>query len=85
MEGILTIVVACVAFKFINDYPDTAKFLTDDERVEVQRRLKQDRSHLADEFDTKYFFDAVKDWKIWVHMFTTIGIYTGLYSVSLVS
>jgi hypothetical protein len=52
--------------------------------VRFTRRLKQDRSHLADEFDMKYFFDAIKDWKIWVHMFTTIGVYTGLYSVSLV-
>jgi hypothetical protein len=28
-------------------------------------------------------FHALKDWKIWVHMFITIGIYTPLYSVSL--
>jgi len=27
--------------------------------------------------------DAVKDWKIWVHMFITIGIYSPLYSFSL--
>jgi hypothetical protein len=28
-------------------------------------------------------FHALKDWKIWVHMFITIGIYTPLYSISL--
>lgn len=67
----------------MNDYPDTAKFLTEEERHEVQRRLKEDRSSLADEFDLKYFWDAIKDWKIWVHMFITIGIYTPLYSFSL--
>lgn len=83
LEGILTLVVAGVAFFFMHDYPDTAKFLTNDERKEVQRRLTLDRSSLADEFDMKFFMHAVTDWKIWVHMFITIGIYTPLYSVSL--
>ncbi|KIW43317.1 uncharacterized protein PV06_04429 [Exophiala oligosperma] len=67
----------------MNDYPATAKFLTSAEREEVTRRLEHDRSSLADEFDMKYFWHAVKDWKIWVHMFITIGIYTPLYSISL--
>lgn len=65
------------------DYPDTAKFLSDAERKEVTTRLKLDRSSLADEFDMKYFWKALKDWKIWVHMFITIGVYTGLYSYAL--
>jgi sugar phosphate permease len=67
----------------MHDYPDTVKFLNKDERVEIYRRLEEDRSFLADEFDLKYFFQAMKDWKIWVHMFITIGIYTPLYSISL--
>lgn len=65
------------------DYPDTAKFLADSERKEVTARLKRDRSSLADEFAMRYFWDALKDWKIWVHMFITIGVYTGLYSYAL--
>ncbi|KAK3324986.1 major facilitator superfamily domain-containing protein [Apodospora peruviana] len=83
LEGILTVVVACFAFWAMYDYPNTAKFLTDDERTEVLARLKRDRSSLADEFDMQYFWAALKDWKIWVHMFITIGVYTGLYSYSL--
>jgi nitrate/nitrite transporter NarK len=74
---------AIIAFFVMNDYPDTARFLSDTEKLEVQRRLKEDRSSLADEFSMKYFWDAVRDWKIWVHMFITIGIYTPLYSFSL--
>lgn len=65
------------------DYPQTAKFLTEPERTEVLARLKRDRSSLADEFDLKYFWQAIKDWKIWVHMMITIFVYTGLYSYSL--
>ncbi|CEL63494.1 putative transporter C1683,12 OS=Schizosaccharomyces pombe (strain 972 / ATCC 24843) GN=SPBC1683.12 PE=3 SV=1 [Rhizoctonia solani AG-1 IB] len=82
LEGILTLIIAAVAFFVINDYPETARFLTEEERVEVVRRLHEDRSALADEFGMQYFWDALKDWKIWVHMFITIGIYTPLYSPS---
>jgi len=65
------------------DYPLTAKFLSQAEKDEVMSRLKRDRSSLADEFDMKYFWAAIGDWKIWVHMFITIGVYTGLYSYAL--
>jgi hypothetical protein len=61
----------------------SAKFLTEEERTEVERRLKHDRSSLADEFNLKFAKDALTDWKIYVHMFITIGIYTPLYSISL--
>ncbi|KAF6804089.1 high-affinity nicotinic acid transporter [Colletotrichum sojae] len=83
LEGIITLAVAIAAFFIMNDYPATAKFLTVAEKEEVTRRLEQDRSALADEFDMVYFWDALKDWKIWVHMLITIGIYTPLYSYSL--
>jgi sugar phosphate permease len=83
LEGLLTLVVAFIAYWAINDYPRTAKFLSEPERYEVERRLKDDRSSLADEFNLKYAKDALLDWKIYVHMLITIGIYTPLYSVSL--
>lgn len=67
----------------MHDYPGTAKFLSPSERQQVVSRLKHDRSSLADDFDMKYFWTALKDWKIWVHMFITIGVYTSLYSFAL--
>jgi len=57
--------------------------MSEEERIEVERRLKDDRGSLADEFNLQYAKDALKDWKIYVHMFITIGIYTPLYSISL--
>ncbi|KDR66528.1 hypothetical protein GALMADRAFT_273465 [Galerina marginata CBS 339.88] len=83
LEGLATIIVAAFAKFVINDSPETAKFLTEEERTEVKARLKLDRTSLADEYDTKYLFAALKDWKIYVHMLITIGIYTPLYSISL--
>jgi hypothetical protein len=78
-----TCATALFAYWAMYDYPDTAKFLSQEEKDEVLARLKRDRSSLADEFSMKYFWAAVKDWKIWVHMFITIGVYTGLYSYAL--
>lgn len=57
--------------------------MDEDEKAEVQRRLVHDRGNLADEFDMAYFWDALKDWKIYVHMLCTIGMYAPLYSFSL--
>ncbi|KAF1814745.1 major facilitator superfamily transporter [Eremomyces bilateralis CBS 781.70] len=83
IEGIATLIIAIAAYFVMQDYPDTAKFLSVAEKKEVVRRLQEDRSSLADEFNMKFFWDGLKDWKIWVHMFITIGIYTPLYSFSL--
>ena len=55
LEGLLTFIVAIVAFFYMNDYPQTAKFLTETEKKEISRRLEEDRSSLADEYGTKYF------------------------------
>jgi hypothetical protein len=48
--------------------------LTEEERTEVKARLKLDRTSLADEYDSKFLFAALKDWKIYVHMLITIGM-----------
>lgn len=60
----------------------SAKFLTPEERTEVQRRMLDDCS-LSDDFHLKYAIQAFRDWKIWVTMLITIGSFTPLYSISL--
>lgn len=67
----------------MHDYPSTARFLSASEKVEVSRRLEEDRSALADEFSLPLAFQAFKDWKVYVHMLITIGVYAPLYSISL--
>jgi hypothetical protein len=42
---------------------------------EVRARLREDRTALADEYHIKNLFAALKDWKIYVHMLTTIGMF----------
>ncbi|KAM0326527.1 hypothetical protein ACHAQA_006396 [Verticillium albo-atrum] len=83
LEGIATVIVACVAVKVMQDYPEKAKFLTDSERRVVLERLQEDRSSLDNDFNMKYVGHALTDWKIWVHVLVTICVYTGVYSYSL--
>jgi predicted MFS family arabinose efflux permease len=51
--------------------------------VEVERRLRADNNDLSDDFNLKYVGQALKDWKIWINMFLTVGLFTPLYSVAL--
>ena len=73
LEGIVTTLVAIWAFWAFNDYPDTAKFITDSERKEIYRRLDEDRGSLADEYDRKYIWQAFTDWKVFAHCFNFFG------------
>lgn len=79
IEGLATAAVAVYAFFVMNDYPSDAKFLTPDERKETTRRLAEDSSSLADEYNMRYFWDAIQDWKIWVQMFILVGYEPELY------
>lgn len=83
IEGLITFVVALGAFYFMQDYPDTAKFLTEAERKEVKRRLENDRDFLADEYNTKFIWQAFKDWKIYLFAVAGVCIALPTYCVSL--
>jgi MFS family permease len=84
LEGILTVVVAVVAFFVLYDFPETATFLTEEERAFVVYRLKyQDfkdeqedgavRVAQDDTFQWKFVKSAFLDWQIW----TNVWVYWG--------
>jgi MFS family permease len=73
LEGIVTVAVACWAYWAFQDYPDTAHFITEEERKRVQQRLDEDRGSLADEWDRKYIMHALTDWKVYMHCFNFLG------------
>ncbi|KAH0593209.1 hypothetical protein MHUMG1_08931 [Metarhizium humberi] len=99
LEGIATVLVAFCAFFLIHDFPDTASFLTEDEKAFVIHRLKyqgqtmvaggdaerQGRAQVeqAEEFEWKYVWQAFKDWQIWVNILVYWGIVCPLYGISL--
>ncbi|KAI0411120.1 major facilitator superfamily domain-containing protein [Xylaria grammica] len=84
LEGIATVVIAAAAYGFIHNYPDTSKFLDDDERELVRRRLAadSDATHQED-FSWAAVREALRDPKCWLY---GLGFHTmslPLYTLSL--
>ena len=68
----------------IFNWPDTATFLTPEERLRVQRWLAADnQSHVSEKFDKRHIIAAVKDWKLYAFSFMWMGNTTPLYAFSL--
>jgi MFS family permease len=85
LEGIATVLVAFIAFFTLFDFPETASFLTEEERAFVVFRLKygQDKEAAAegrvqvaevDNFEWKYVWQAFTDWHIWANLFVYWGV-----------
>jgi MFS family permease len=85
LEGIVTVLVAVLAFFMLHDFPETASFLTEEERAFVVYRLKyQSQLHGADdgrpqvpqaeEFKWKYVRQAFFDWQVWVNIIAYWGV-----------
>ena len=85
LEGLLTIVVGLISPWMVHDFPDEAKFLTDDDRARVIRRLKLDKQSSAEHesFQLSYLWAALKDWKMWIAMVQYMGCDMPLYAFSL--
>lgn len=84
LEGIVTVVVAVMAFFIVHDFPETASFLTEEERAFVVFRLKYQgqaqgkggsrQVAQAEEFKWEYVWQAFRDWQIWVNIFVYWGV-----------
>ena len=67
IEGIATVLLAIVSKIFIADWPETANFLSDDERKLLLRRLEDDRGEAKmDRLDSKARRRAFGDWKMYI-------------------
>jgi cyanate permease len=83
MEGLLTIVIA-ITFKFmVVDWPETATFLTENERTLLLKRLALDvgeaRMDILNRRSAKRIFT---DWKIWCATLMYMGVVNTAYAVS---
>ncbi|KAL6882457.1 major facilitator superfamily domain-containing protein [Trichoderma longibrachiatum] len=97
LEGIATVLVAALAFFWLHDFPETAKFLTEEERAFVVHRLKyqgqiqtladgeteQAQVAQAEEFQWNYVRQAFTDWQVWVNIFVYWSVVCPLYGISL--
>ncbi|OGM50859.1 putative MFS nicotinic acid transporter Tna1 [Aspergillus bombycis] len=86
LEGLLTVIVAFIAPFAIHDFPETAKFLTEEERnfvIHMLRTQNTGGTAEATEFRMKYVVDALLDWQIYVSIIVYWGITCPLYGISL--
>lgn len=85
IEGLATVVAGVLSFWIVQDFPDTAKFLTEAERTVVIRRLQDDDQFSAagEELRWKYIFQSLLDWKTWVGMICYCGCDMPLYAFAL--
>lgn len=69
----------------VHDFPAEATFLTPDDRARVLRRLRADKQASAshESFQTKYFWQSVKDWKTLLFAIIYMGADGSLYAFSL--
>ncbi|KAF7301835.1 MFS domain-containing protein [Mycena indigotica] len=85
LEGLVTIVVGILSFWFVQDFPDTAKFLTEEERTFVIRRLQDDGLFSAggERIRWKSIVASLKEKKTWINMVQVMGCNMPLYAFSL--
>ncbi|TFK48566.1 MFS general substrate transporter [Heliocybe sulcata] len=85
LEGLATVLAGAVSFWIIQDFPDTAKFLSEAERTVVVRRLQGDNQFSAagERLKLKYIWRSLSDWKTWLGMIVYMGADGPLYAFSL--
>ncbi|KAI0756700.1 MFS general substrate transporter [Daedaleopsis nitida] len=85
LEGLATVLCAIASFFILSDFPDTARFLTETERVWVIRRLQADMKFSAggESFKMKYVWQCLVDWKTWLAMGIYMGFDGPLFAFSL--
>lgn len=92
IEGLCTVTIAFASYFFLWDYPETANFLTAEERQFVTHRIKF-QAHNVDEagrmipqddqFSWLYVRAAIFDWQVWANIIVFWGIQCPLYGIAL--
>ncbi|KAL1304988.1 hypothetical protein AAFC00_003892 [Neodothiora populina] len=85
LEGLATVVVGVVSYWMVQDFPDQATFLNEEDKQRVLARLREDGQASADheEFKMKYFWESVLDWKTFAFAIIYMGCDGALYAFSL--
>ncbi|KAF9234655.1 MFS general substrate transporter [Melanogaster broomeanus] len=85
LEGLMTVVAAAIAFFVLVDFPDTAKFLTTEERAFIVWKKKYDNSSVGEEerFAIRHVVAAFTDWQVWLHVLVYYSIVAPLAGITL--
>ncbi|KAM5545341.1 hypothetical protein V8D89_000954, partial [Ganoderma adspersum] len=84
IEGMFTVVVGVVAFFVLVDFPDTARFLTPEERAYVIQRKKFDNSTVGEDehFELRHVWEAITDWQVWLLSLINMSIITPVFGLA---
>lgn len=83
IEGLITVVAAALGKFAVVDWPETAKFLNEDERALLIARLAADQGEARmDRLDRRAAKRAFGDWKIYCALLMYIGIVTPGYAAN---
>ncbi|KAF2459333.1 major facilitator superfamily protein [Lineolata rhizophorae] len=77
IEGAVTAFVAAISYFLIVDWPESCKFLTENEKTFLLNRTQEDRAGGIAQMDKLNKFSAMlilKDWKIWLCSFIYMGV-----------
>lgn len=84
LEGIFTVVVAALSKFVIVDWPETAKFLTEEERELLIARLAADvADSRMNRLDKQAYKRILTDWKIYCGILMYFSIVNNGYAVSV--
>ncbi|TFK44127.1 major facilitator superfamily domain-containing protein [Crucibulum laeve] len=82
LEGLLTVTVAIFSYFYMHDDPDTASFLTAQEREYVVGMLKEETTRNS-RFDKRYIWQAITDYKTYLQLGIQMGLLIPAQSISL--
>ncbi|KAH8832715.1 major facilitator superfamily domain-containing protein [Flagelloscypha sp. PMI_526] len=83
LEGLLTVIVAAIAFFMMYDYPETASFLTDAERDHLLFILHQDTQGQSKVVKSKFIFRTLGAWRSYLQVGIYIGLLIPVYAIAL--
>ena len=84
IEGILTVIVSLFGYLFITNWPNTARWLNDDEKAAIHTRLKTDSDATNNEgFTWGSVLATFADPKSWLYCFCFHTMSLPLYTLSL--
>ncbi|KDQ53669.1 hypothetical protein JAAARDRAFT_182805 [Jaapia argillacea MUCL 33604] len=87
IEGAATCVISIIWFFLIPDFPEAAKFLTEEERAVVTQRLRDDVGHSQEHhrIGMKDILDVFRDYKIFLGGFMYFGLIVPAYGYAYFS
>ncbi|KAH7161811.1 major facilitator superfamily transporter [Dactylonectria macrodidyma] len=84
IEGLATLAIGLGCWWMVFDWPETASFLSADDKVRIQRRILADKqAPTAEDFDKRHIYSALRDWKTYGYMVIYMGCLIPLYAFSL--